>query len=81
MSDINFRKQLLLNEFKTLSKGKNNDEMLPLVLAISQKAKQAGIVFDKKDMDIILSDLRPNMTQKEQQLLEQMLLLMSSKNT
>ncbi|MGN0317586.1 MAG: hypothetical protein ACI4E1_06550 [Lachnospira sp.] len=78
MSDINFRKQLLLNEFKTLSKGKSNDEMLPLVLAVSQKAKQAGIVFDKKDMDIILSDLRPNMTQKEQQLLEQMLLIMSS---
>ena len=40
MSELDFRKQLLINEFKTLSKGKKNDEMLPLVLAICNKAKQ-----------------------------------------
>ena len=28
MSELDFKKQLLINEFKTLSKGKNNDEIL-----------------------------------------------------
>ena len=32
MSELDFKKQLLINEFKTLSKGKNNDEILPLIL-------------------------------------------------
>ena len=31
MSETDFRKQLLLNEFKTLSKGKSKEELLPLV--------------------------------------------------
>ena len=33
MSELDFKKQLLINEFKTLSKGKSNDEILPLILA------------------------------------------------
>ena len=45
MSENDFRKQLLLNEFKTLSKGKNKEEIVPLIFALSQKAKQAGIQF------------------------------------
>lgn len=28
MSELDFKKQLLINEFKTLSKGKSNDEIL-----------------------------------------------------
>ncbi len=38
MSELDFKKQLLINEFKTLSKGKSNDEILPLILALSRKA-------------------------------------------
>ena len=40
MSELDFKKQLLINEFKTLSKGKSNDEILPLILALSRKAQQ-----------------------------------------
>ena len=43
MSELDFKKQLLINEFKTLSKGKNNDEILPLVLALSRNAHQSVI--------------------------------------
>ncbi len=39
MSENDFRKQLLLNEFKTLSKGKNKEEIVPLIFALSQKAE------------------------------------------
>ena len=37
MSELDFRKQLLLNEFKTLSQGKKNDEIIPLLFAINDK--------------------------------------------
>lgn len=36
MSELDFKKQLLINEFKTLSKGKSNDEILPLFLLKQQ---------------------------------------------
>ena len=54
-----FRKQLLLNEFKTLSKGKSKEELLPLVFALSQKAKQAGIQFTKQDCEMIYKQIVP----------------------
>ena len=33
MSETDFRKQLLLNEFRTLSKGKSKEELVPLIFA------------------------------------------------
>ena len=59
MSETDFRKQLLLNEFKTLSKGKSKEELLPLVFALSQKAKQAGIQFTKQDCEMIHKQIVP----------------------
>jgi hypothetical protein len=59
MSETDFRKQLLLNEFKTLSKGKSKEELLPLVFALSQKAKQAGIQFTKQDCEMIYKQIVP----------------------
>ena len=52
MSENDFRKQLLLNEFKTLSKGKNK-------FALSQKAKQAGIQFTRQDCELIYKQIVP----------------------
>lgn len=60
MSETDFRKQLLLNEFKTLSKGKSKEELLPLVFALSQKAKQAGIQFTKQDCEMIYKQIVPD---------------------
>ena len=54
MSELDFKKQLLINEFKTLSKGKSNDEILPLILALSRKAQQSGISFSKDDIYLII---------------------------
>ena len=58
MSELDFKKQLLINEFKTLSKGKSNDEILPLILALSRKAQQSGISFSKDDIYLISSFCR-----------------------
>ena len=58
MSELDFKKQLLINEFKTLSKGKNNDEILPLILALSRKAQQSGISFSKDDIYLIIDQVK-----------------------
>lgn len=79
MSELDFKKQLLINEFKTLSKGKNNDEIPPLILALSRKAQQSGISFSKDDIYLIIDQVKDGLTPKEQQLLPQLLMLLEQR--
>lgn len=79
MSELDFKKLLLINEFKTLSKGKNNDEILPLILALSRKAQQSGISFSKDDIYLIIDQVKDGLTPKEQQLLPQLLMLLEQR--
>ena len=79
MSELDFKKQLLINEFKTLSKGKSNDEILPLILALSRKAQQSGISFSKDDIYLIIDQVKDGLTPKEQQLLPQLLILLEQR--
>lgn len=79
MSELDFKKQLLINEFKTLSKGKNNDEILPLILALSRNAQQSGISFSKDDIYLIIDQVKDGLTPKEQQLLPQLLMLLEQR--
>lgn len=76
MSELDFKKQLLINEFKTLSKGKSNEEILPLILALSNKARQSNISFTKEDTRLIIDQIKDGLSPKEQQLLPQLLLLL-----
>ena len=78
MSELDFKKQLLINEFKTLSKGKSN-EILPLILALSRKAQQSGISFSKDDIYLIIDQVKDGLTPKEQQLLPQLLMLLEQR--
>ena len=79
MSELDFKKQLLINEFKTLSKGKSNDEILPLILALSRKAQQSGISFSKDDIYLIIDQVKIGLTPNEQQLLPQLLMLLEQR--
>ena len=79
MSELDFKKQLLINEIKTLSKGKSNDEILPLILALSRKAQQSGISFSKDDIYLIINQVKDGLTPKEQQLLPQLLMLLEQR--
>ena len=79
MSELDFKKQLLIKEFKTLSKGKSNDEILPLILALSRKAQQSGISFSKDDIYLIINQVKDGLTPKEQQLLPQLLMLLEQR--
>ena len=73
MKDLDFRKQLIINEFKTMSKGKSKEEILPLLLAL--KAKQAGINFTKEDTLLIIEQVKDELTEQERQMLPQILAL------
>ncbi len=75
MSELDFRKQLFINEFKTMAKGKNKEEILPLMLALSQKAKKAGIEFTKDDAVCIIDQVKDELSPAEQKLLPQLLSL------
>ena len=75
MKDLDFRKQLIINEFKTMSKGKSEEEILPLLLALSTKAKQAGINFTKEDTLLIIEQVKDELTEQERQMLPQILAL------
>ena len=75
MKDLDFRKQLIINEFKTMSKGKSKEEILPLLLSLSTKAKQAGINFTKEDTLLIIEQVKDELTEQERQMLPQILAL------
>ncbi len=76
MSELDFKKQLLINEFKTMSKGRSNDEILPLILALSQKANQAGISFTRDDLTLIIDQVKDGLSERERKLLPELLLLL-----
>lgn len=77
MAELEFRKQLLINEFKTLSKGKSKEELLPLMLALSNKAKHAGVQFTKDDLLIVISQVDSQLTETERKLIPEILAMMN----
>ena len=77
MAELEFRKQLLINEFKTLSKGKSKEELLPLMLALSNKAKQAGVQFTKDDLLIVISQVDSQLTETERKPIPEILAMMN----
>lgn len=54
MNNIDSRKSALLNEFMQLSSGVSSDDILPLLLAFSNKARQEHISFTKSDIETLL---------------------------
>lgn len=65
-SSIDIEKAKLINEFINLSKDKKQEELLPLMLAVSSKAKKNNIAFSKEDFDTITSILKKDMSPAEQ---------------
>ena len=78
MAELEFRKQLLINEFKTLSKGRSKEELLPLMLALNSKAKQAGIQFTKDDLVLIISQVEDELSDSEKKIIPEILAMMNN---
>lgn len=71
------KKEKLIAEFIKLSKGKNNEEMIPLFLAFNSKAKDENIKFTKEDVTTIFERLKKDMSSDEAQKAEAMLKMAS----
>lgn len=57
---------LIIEEFKKMSKGKQTSDMLPLILALSQKANSMGINFSRQEMEQILASMKSDMSEQDQ---------------
>ena len=56
--NIDEKKMKLIDEFMEMSKGRTSDEILPLILAISQKAKQMGLIFTKDETLMLIENIK-----------------------
>ncbi len=64
------RKAALINNFTNIAKGKGSDEMLPLLLAVSNKAKKEGISFTQDETNAMINILKNDMTAEQQSRLD-----------
>ena len=63
--NVDEKKMKLLDEFMEMSKGRTSDEILPLILAISQKAKQMGLIFTKDETLMLIENIKKDMSPKD----------------
>lgn len=66
-SKLDERKAKLLEEFAKMAQGKSTEELLPLMLAFSNKAKSEKIKFSKDEMSVMFEQMKNNMSPEEQQ--------------
>lgn len=66
-SKLDERKAKLLEEFTKMAQGKSTEELLPLMLAFSNKAKSEKIKFSKDEMTVMFEQMKQNMSPEEQQ--------------
>ncbi|MGN0374658.1 MAG: hypothetical protein ACI4EN_04095 [Butyrivibrio sp.] len=66
-SNIDEKKAKLLKEFAKMAEGKTTDELLPLILAFSNKAKSEKIKFSKEETALLFEQMKKNMSPEEQQ--------------
>ena len=66
-SKLDERKAKLLEEFAKMAQSKSTEELLPLMLAFSNKAKSEKIKFSKDEMSVMFEQMKNNMSPEEQQ--------------
>ena len=76
-NNLDQRKAKLLEDFTSLAEGKTTEELLPLILAVSKKAKSEGISFTKDETKLLFENMKKNMSPEEQKKAD-MLLKMAS---
>lgn len=71
------KKAALLSEAKKLAAGKKSDEMLPLLLAISNKAKKEGIQFTPEEITTIVEYMKKDLAPEDQNRLDTLMKMAS----
>ena len=74
--ELDAKKQKLIDDFMNMSKGRTSDEILPLILAVSQKAKQMGISFTKEETLHFVNELKSNLTEAEKAKVDMLMRIM-----
>lgn len=74
--EIDPKKMTLINEFAQMAKGRSSEEILPLVMAVSQKAKQMGLSFTKEETVYIIDQLKENLSESDRSKLDMFVKLM-----
>ena len=77
MNNIDSRKSALLNEFMQLSSGVSSDDILPLLLAFSNKARHEYISFTKSDIETLFESMKKDMNPEEQSKVETLMKMAS----
>lgn len=75
--NIDEKKAKLLKDFMSLSSGKNTDELLPLLLAFSNKARQEHISFEKSDISTLFESMKKEMPPEELSKIENLMKMAS----
>ncbi len=68
--NMNPKKAALLNNFAAMAKNKTNDDMLPLLLAFSNKAKKENISFTPEETNLVIEMLKKDLKPDEQKKLD-----------
>lgn len=66
-SKMDAKKAKLLKEFIKIAEGKNTQELLPLLLAFSNKAKSDNIKFTKEETTLLFEEIKQNMSPQDRQ--------------
>lgn len=74
--DIDPKKLLLIDEFRKMAAGKKSDELLPLILAVSQKSKKMGLSFTKDETLYLIEQLKSSMPENEQAKIDMLVKMM-----
>lgn len=77
---IDPKKMALITEFQKISKGKSQEDLLPLVLAISKKAKSLGLTFSREEMQLIVDTMKQDMSPQEASQVDMVMNMMSMMN-
>lgn len=59
------RKEKLFKSFIQLSSGKSFEDIIPLMLAFSEKAKSEGITFSQEETLEIINEIKKNASPEE----------------
>lgn len=78
MSNIDPKKLMLINEFKNMANGKSSDEILPLILAMSQKSNSMGLHFTNEETQQIVNTLSADLSPADKKRVDMMMNMMSA---
>lgn len=74
--NIDEKKMKLINEFMEMANGRTPEEILPLILAVSKKSKQMGLMFTREETLQLVEQAKASMPEKDRARVDMILNIM-----